>query len=153
MVVMPDISASSICCGQDPAFAGNRLRARSDEDVDPRLGVRVTGLADGGDAAVLQPDIGLVDAGRIEDERIGDDGVHRAFAACGLALPHTVADDLAAAELDLLAINGEVLFNLDEKLGIGKPDAVAHSRTVHLGIGRAGQCCHQSSPITLPLKP
>ena len=75
MVVTPDISASSICCGQmkwmwrveaaggeDLAFAGDGLGARADDDVDAGLGVRVAGLADGGDAAVAQADVGLEDA-------------------------------------------------------------------------------------------
>ena len=76
MVVTPDISASSICCGQmkwmwlsmPPAVRILPSPAMTSVPgpmmmVDARLGVGVAGLADGGDAAVLQADIGLVDAG------------------------------------------------------------------------------------------
>ena len=38
--------------GQDLALAGDRLGARTDDDVDARLDVRIAGLADAGDLAV-----------------------------------------------------------------------------------------------------
>jgi hypothetical protein len=46
--------------GEDLALAGDGLGAGADDDVDAGLGVRVAGLADGGDAPVLEADIGLV---------------------------------------------------------------------------------------------
>ena len=55
-----------------------------------------------------------------------------------LALAHAVADDLAAAELHLLAIDGEVLLDLDEELGVGEAHLVAGGRAEHVGIGGAG---------------
>ena len=82
MVVTPDISASSNCCGQmkwmcvsmppavsDAAFAGDDLGARADHDVDAGLDVGVAGLADRRDAAVLDADVGLDDAPVVEDQR------------------------------------------------------------------------------------
>ena len=53
--------------GDDLAFAGDDLRAGADDDVDAGLHVRVAGLADGGDAAVLDADVGLDDAPVVED--------------------------------------------------------------------------------------
>ena len=65
MVVTPEASASSTCCGQmkwiwrvdaaggqDLAFAGDDFGARADDDVDAGLDVGIAGLADAGDAAV-----------------------------------------------------------------------------------------------------
>jgi hypothetical protein len=55
-------------------------------------------------------------------------------APCGarhLALAHAVADHLAAAELHLLAIGGEILLDLDDELGIGQPHLVAGGRAEH----------------------
>ncbi len=49
------------------------------DDVDAGLDVRVAGLADAGDAAVLDADVGLVDAPVVDDQRVGDDGVDGAF--------------------------------------------------------------------------
>src|SRR6185503_20958110 len=95
--------------GEDLALAGDRLRARADDDVDARLHVGVAGLADGTDAAIAQADVGLDDAGVVDDQRVGDHGVDGALGAACLALAHAVADHLAAAELHLLAIDGEVL--------------------------------------------
>ncbi len=60
------------------------------------------------------------------------------FGARRLALAHAVADHLAAAELDLFTIDGEIAFYLDDEVGIGEPYLVAGGRAVHVGIGRAG---------------
>ena len=38
---------------------------------------RVAGLADAGDAAALDADVGLADAGPVDDQRVGDDAVER----------------------------------------------------------------------------
>ena len=73
--------------GEDLAFAGDRLRAGADDDVDARLRVGIAGLADRGDAAVLQADIGLHDPPMIDDQRIGDDGVDGAFRAVAWLCP------------------------------------------------------------------
>ncbi len=54
-----------------------------------------------------------------------------------LALAHAVADDLAAAELHLLAVGGEVALDLDHEVGIGEPHRVAGRRPEHARIGRA----------------
>ena len=59
-------------------------------------------------------------------------------ARVDLALPHAVADHLAAAELHLLAVGGEILLDLDEQLGVGEPHPVARGRAEHVGIGGAG---------------
>src|SRR5437762_10209168 len=50
------------------------------------------------------------DAPVIDDQRIGDHGVDRTLLVGGLRLSHAVADHLAAAELHLFAVNGEILF-------------------------------------------
>ena len=53
------------------------------------------------------------------------------------ALAHAVANDLAAAEGDLVAVDGEVLFDFDDQFGIGQPDAVAGGGSVEIGIDAA----------------
>ena len=118
--------------GEDLAFAGDDLGARADDDVDAGLDVGIAGLADGGDAAVLEADIGFDDAPMIEDERIGDDGIDRALPVGDLRLAHAVADHLAAAEFHLLAIDGEILLDFDDEIGVGEAHAVA---------GRSGRTC------------
>ena len=92
MVVTPELSASSICCGQmkwmcavdaaggdDLALGRDHLGARADDDVDAGLDVGIAGLADGGDATVPEADIGLHDAPVVDDEGVGDDGVDGAL--------------------------------------------------------------------------
>ena len=90
------------------------------------------------DAAVLEADIGLVDAGVVDDQGIGDDRIHGALGARRLALPHAVTNDLAAAELHLFAIGGEVFFDFDPQVGVGQAHLVANGGAEHVGIGLAG---------------
>jgi hypothetical protein len=49
----------------------------------------------------------------VEDDGVGDDRIDRAIGPAHLALPHAVADHLAAAKLDLLAIDRAVALDLD----------------------------------------
>jgi hypothetical protein len=102
-------------------------------------------------SAVLQADVGLDDAPVVDDQRVGD---HRVgdLGRHELALPHAVADHLAAAELHLLAVDGEVLLHLDPQLGIGEPHAVSDRRPEHLGIGLPRDL-HFSFPWIFPAKP
>ena len=123
--------------GDDPALGGDRLGAGPDHDVDPRLDIGVAGLADRRDAAVADADIGLDDAPMVEDHGVGDDRVDGTLGAAPLALPHAVADHLAAAELDLLAIDRAVALDLDDELGIGEPQPVAGRGSEHRRIGGA----------------
>ncbi len=140
--------------GDDAALAGDRLGARPDHDIDAGLDVGVAGLADAADAAVADADIGFDDAPMVEDHGVGDDGVDGALGAGRLPLPHPVADHLAAAELDLLAIDRAVALDLDDEVGIGEPQPVAGGRAEHRGIGGArDRRRHQSLPLILPLKP
>jgi hypothetical protein len=60
------------------------------------------------------------------------------FGAGALGLAHAVADHLAAAELHLLAIGGQVALDLDPEVGVGEADLVAGRGAEHVGIGGAG---------------
>src|ERR1700757_39394 len=121
--------------GDNLTFAGDRLGARSDDDVDARLHVGIAGFAYGGDAPVLDADIRLHNAPVIENERVGDDRINSAVAAGTLRLTHAVADDFATSEFDLLAIGREVLLHLDDEVGIGEAHLVADRWAKHLRIG------------------
>ena len=160
MVVMPLARASSICCGQmkwmcesmPPAVTIIPSPAMISvpgpiDDVDARLHVGVAGLAERGDAAVLDRDVGLDDAPVVDHERVGDDGVGDVCAETRLALAHAVADRLAAAELHFFAVaagaQGVVVFDLDDQLGVGQAHAVADRGAEHLGIGAARESRHQ----------
>src|SRR5690606_9760501 len=88
----------------------------------------------------------------VQDQGVG---YHRVgcLGAHTLALPHAVANDLAAAKLHLFTVNGEVLFNFQPQLGIGQAHAVAHGGAEHIGVGTPVYSAHQRSPITSPRKP
>ena len=142
-------------CRQDLAFAGNDVGAGPDDDGDARLDVRIAGLADAGDAAILDADIGFHDAPMVEDDRIGDHHIGD-LGGETLALPHAVADDLAAAEGHFVAVDRVVLLDLDDQRRVGEPHPVALGRAVEAGIVLSCDRCHlrtSSLPITLALKP
>src|ERR1700730_1495058 len=111
--------------GDDTALTGDDFCAGPDHDIDARLDVGIAGLADTGDAPVVDADIGFDDGPMVEDHGVGDDRIDGALGPALLALPHAVADHLAAAELDLLAVDRAVALDLDDELGIGKAQPVA----------------------------
>ena len=123
--------------GENLALAGDHFGARPDDDRNAGLDIGIAGLADRRDQAVLQPDIGFDDAPMVEDDGVGDHGVDRAAPTRDLRLAHAVADHLAAAELHLFAIGGEILLDLDEQFGVGEAHAVAGGRAEHVGVSLA----------------
>src|SRR6202048_3455298 len=125
--------------GDDAAFAGDHLGAWADHDVDPGLDIGIAGFADAADAAVADADIGFHDAPMVEDHSVGYDGIDRTLRTGRLSLSHPVADDLAAAELDLFAVNRAVALDLDNKLGIGQPQAIPGRRAEHRSVSFARQ--------------
>ena len=138
---------------EDLALARDDLRAWANENVDPRLDLGIARLADFRDAPVAQADIAFHDAPVIKHDHIGDDRVHGAIGAGGLGLAHAVANDLAAAEFHLFAIDGEILLDLDIERGVGEPHLVALGGAEHIRIGGAGKLvAHVSSPAqSLPI--
>ena len=105
------------------------------------------------DPAVANRDIGLVDSGVIQNQRIRDHQIRSAARACGFGrLAHAVADDLAAAELHFVAVDGSIRFHLDDEVGISETDAIAGRRAVVIGVGVPVDF-HFSFPFTRPLIP
>ena len=140
--------------GDDAAFAGDRFGAGADHDVDSGLDVGIARLTDAADAAVADSDVRLDDAPMVEDHGIGDDRVDRPFRAGCLPLPHPVTDHLAAAELDLLAVDRAVALDLDDEFGVGEAQPIARRRAEHRGVSSARyRRGHQIAPFILPLKP
>ena len=116
--------------GDDLAFARDHFRRGADDQIGIHSGlrVRIPGLADLHDAAVAHPDIGFHDAPMIDDQRVGDHQVERAmlgFARGRGALAHAVANHLAAAERDLVAVDGVILLHFDDQLRVGQANAIA----------------------------
>ena len=128
------------------ALAGDDIGAGADGDRDAGLDVGIAGLADRGNAAVLDADVGLHDPPVVEDDRIGDDDIGD-FGGEALSLPHAVADDLAAAKRHFLAVDRVVLLDLDDERRVGEPDAVALGRAVEGGVGLARDLRHVSPPV------
>src|ERR1700751_6483379 len=114
------------------AFAGDHLGSRAYNYVNVRLHIGIAGFADGGNAPVLNADIGLHNSPVIENERVGDNFINRALAAGTLRLTHAVADHFSASEFHLLAIDREVLLHLDDEVGIREAHLVADRWAKHL---------------------
>ena len=158
MVVMPEFSASSICCGQMKWMCASKppavmiLPSPAITSVPgpttmstPGWMSGIAGLADPRDTPAGDADVGFDDAPVVEDQRVGDDGIDGALRARHLRLAHAVADHLAAAELHFLAVDREILLDLDDQLGVGEPHLVADGRPEHVGIGGAGDLLRHSA--------
>src|SRR5581483_8679691 len=97
--------------------------------------LRIPPLADRDDPAAFNADIGLYDPPVIEDHRVGDDQVERPLRRGRRhRLAHSVAKDFSAAELALVAVDGEVALDPDDQVGVGQPDPVPRRRPEHLGV-------------------
>src|SRR5580765_1394038 len=144
--------------GHDHAFAGDDFGRTTDGHGHARLDVGIASFANHSDFAALETDVGLDDTPVVDDHGVGDHGIHDIFVIA-LRLAHAIADHLAAAELDFLAIGREILLDLDEQFGIRQPQTVTDGRTEHFGISLTRYpahgllSCRSSTPITMALKP
>jgi len=109
--------------GDDVGGALDLLGGAANQHVggDAGHGVGVAGLADADNAAAADADIGLDDAGDgIDDGGAVDDDIEDAvtgFQVGGDAL--AVAQVLAGAEDQFVAVDGVVVLDLDQEFGIG----------------------------------
>ena len=164
IVVTPDISASSICCGQmkwmcvsmppggdDQAFARDHFGARRRSTiVDARLDVGIARLADACDPAVLDADVGLDDAPVIEDQRVGDHECRRPSAARAGSGPCRRGSPCRRRTSPPRRRRCESLLDLDDELGVGEPHAVARGRPEHLGVGAAARSSSRAAGLRAP---
>jgi hypothetical protein len=123
--------------GEDFTFARDNFGSRSDNDGHAGLDVRIAGLADGENVAVLDADIGFDDAPMIEDQRVGDNGVDGALFVGDLRLAHAVANHFATAEFHFVAVDREIFLDFDNQIGVGEPHAITCCRAEHIGVDGA----------------
>ena len=138
--------------GDDQMLTRNHLGAGPHHQlrIDAGHGVRVARLPHFDDPAILDADVALDDAPVVDNQRVGDHEVERAAlpgTQGAAALPHPIADDLAAAKGDFVAVVGVVVLHLDDQVGVGQADAVAGGRAVEIGVGGAWNAqCHAVPP-------
>src|SRR5262245_12357672 len=118
-------------------FSGDDFSRRPDFDAcrDTILNIGIAGLANRGDSSIPHGDIRLHDAPVIEDNDVRDDEVRRARGTSGLRLPLAVANDLAAAEHDFIAVSREVFFDFDEQRCVAEAHSIAGGWAVEVSIG------------------
>ncbi len=139
-------------CGQDQMRARDCVGCEADFEArrDPVHRLRVAGLADRADPAILDPDIRLNDSELgVDDRHISDDQVGRAsLARDAVVHPHAFAHALAAAEDDFIAGRAsQIALNLHEEVRVAKPDPVAGRGPVHSDIFSAGELGHKAISI------
>ena len=83
------MSAVKAAGRKDFAFASDHFGAGPDDDGHAGLDVRIAGLPDGVNVAILDADVGFDDAPMVEDQRVGDNGVDRALllVICDCPMP------------------------------------------------------------------
>ena len=128
MVVMPECSASSICCGQMKWMCASKppavriLPSPAMTSVPGPMMMVTPGWVSGLPAlpmAAMRPSLRPTSALKMPVQSTISALVMTVSTAPSarddLALAHAVADHLAAAELHLLAVDGEVALDLDER--------------------------------------
>mmetsp|Transcript_45780 Transcript_45780/g.89457 ORF Transcript_45780/g.89457 Transcript_45780/m.89457 type:complete len:601 (+) Transcript_45780:993-2795(+) len=133
--------------GKNEPLARDGLRVCSHDQLRRHAvhGVRVSRLADAGDVAMFDADIGLVDARVVEHEGVGDDRVQHLRRRPPRGLSHAVPDHLSPAELELVPDAGrgrardEVPFHLHDERRVAQTDAVADGGPEDAGVGLPGQ--------------
>jgi hypothetical protein len=86
---------------------------------------------------VLDADVGLVDAGPVNDHDVRDHEIERVRGHHTGRLAHPIADHLAAAEHALVAVGGAVALDARDQIGVAESDRVAGRRPVDRGVRRA----------------
>lgn len=128
------------CTGSNnQILARHYLRRRANDQlrIDAFHRIGISRLPYLHDAAVLDSDVAFDDAPMIDDHRVRNNEVKRSrrTVACYLAaLAHAIANDFTAAKSDLIAVGREVLFDLDDQIGISQTNSIASRWTVEIGI-------------------
>ena len=124
--------------GQNMPLACDSFGRWADDDIYAILGIRISSLANRVDKPIFQTHISFINAGDINDQRIGDNGIHRPPIACDLGLAHTISNHFATAEFHLIAIASQILFNFNKQFCVRQPYFVACGRAIHIGINFSG---------------
>src|SRR5690606_37228074 len=103
----------------------------------------VTGFADPEDAATLDADVGLLDAGVIDDQRVRDHDVERLLLGGAVLLAHPFAQHFAAAELALVAVDREVALDLEPQRGVAEAHFVARRRARDVRVFFSAESLHE----------
>src|ERR1700733_4812827 len=126
--------------GNDHVFAGDDFgrRAHHEVGVDTVHRVGIPRLPDPYYAAVPHTDIAFDDTPVIENHRVRNDEIENAAGSRHRAvLPHAIPNHLAAAERNLVAVECEVFFDLDNQGCVGETHTIPRGRTIKVGIRTA----------------
>ena len=123
----------------DLALASNNISTTAHNHVG-RYAVHdiwVSCLADAHDDALLDANVGLVDARVVHDERVGDDHVQTLSIRTASRLSHALAQRLSAAKLALVAIHRHIPLDLNPEIRAPETDPITYRRSEHSSIRSA----------------
>ncbi|KPW91216.1 Uncharacterized protein ALO75_05351 [Pseudomonas syringae pv. coryli] len=123
--------------------AADQLRVYAVHDL------RVAGLANGHDLAVLDTDVAFDDADhRVDDQRVADQHIEGAVSA---VMPghqaHAVTQRLATAVQALIAGHRVVELDFGQQRGVAQAHGIASRGAVHGGVFLARHRCHASGSL------
>jgi len=107
--------------------------------------VGIARLADAANTSVAHADVGLDHTPVIEDDCTGDDQIGCPLRAGCARLAHRFANDLAAAEDDLVATDTQITLDLDEQIGVGQADAIVGGGAEQSAVRGARDLSHRSA--------
>jgi hypothetical protein len=105
---------------ENVSLARDRFGRNTDDQIggDSRHHIRIAGFPDSGDAPAFHPNVGFVNAGPVDDDRVGDHEVERAIVADACRLPHAVTQHFSATELAFVAIARMVTLHFGDQIRI-----------------------------------
>src|SRR5215213_4300501 len=101
---------------------------------------------------MLHSDIGFVDPGPVDNDRVGNDEIERAIVRDACSLAHAVAQYLATAELALVAVDRMIALDLRDQIGVAESDAIAGCGSVDVRVVPPQHAiAHSKPPRTIRL--
>lgn len=115
--------------------------------VDAGHRSRVPRLPDAGNAAVPDTDVGLADSQYgVDDQDVGDDEVQRAVGIGESPCTPCLRAWSCRPEHRLVAVDGGVVFDLRQQLGVSQPDTVPGGGPVQFGVVTARDAVRHVTP-------
>src|SRR5262252_7533624 len=110
----------------DLPFAGDHFSSWSNNYVNLRLHIGITGFTDTCNASIFNSNVSLHDSPMIENQRIGNHSIDGTLATRPLRLAHAIANDFPPSELHLVAVDREILLYFDDDVGVREAHLVAN---------------------------
>ena len=135
-------------------LSSNDIRVASDDHIrmDAVHHIWVASLADCADQSVLDANIGLVNPGPVNNQRVRDHDVKTVLIRPATRLSHAIANRLATAKSALITVRSEILLHFNPKIRSSQSHAISNRRSIDRNIVRSVHRKRLQYPISRRLR-